>query len=703
MQMPEVPATPSMEPLALLLLERGAHRVDAEAVRRVIDDVRAGHWSEQFEELASGLGMHVRWSTGTVIEAAEVASWELPLVTCAPDRFGRLRWWMIDGVRFGRVRLTRLGDGMGASWLGERELAKRIGREELAWAMVEPMLPASALRATGDKTPSPWRRLMGLLHLERRDMAVIVVYGIILGVLSLATPLAMQVLINWLAFGALLQPVVVLGSALFLFLGLAAALRTMQRLAVEMVQRRIFVRMAADLSGRLSRVDVPTFDRIYGPELVNRFFDVLTIQKAVRTLLLDGLAALLQAGVGLLVLALYHPVLLVFDLVVIGAIAIVWGPLAKGAVASAVIESKKKYEVAGWIEEMARHPLLFKLGGTSMGVDRADRLTRGYLEARATHFSVFMRQYVGMQGISVFVSTTLLVLCGWLVLEGELTLGQLVAAEFIMTSALLGLAKFTDKLDTTYDLLAAIDKIGALVDIPGERTAGLRRKPAAGPATVELREVGFSYPSTPGGVRGVGLTLTSGSRTAIFGVPGSGKSLLADLVLGVRVPTHGQVIRDAVDARLLHPETLHQDAVLLRGADLIAGSIRDNITLGRPGIDTEEVLACLTRVGLDEVVATLPEGLETRLSPEGRPLSAGQARALVVARALAGNPRLVIVDGFFDGLAHQARAALMRPLVQDSRFTLLVFTQDASLAHLVGAAYELTDGGLSARPRLSTV
>lgn len=705
MQVLRATTLPPMDTLLHTLLDRCDQAVDAETVRRVLDDVHAEEWSEQLEQALTPLGLRVRWSTGTATEAAQIASPELPLVTCAPDRLGRPRWWIVDGGRLGRVRITRLDDGRGPQWTTARDLNKRIGDQELAWAMVEPLLPASPMAAReGRPNPTPVRRLLGLLRLEREDTLAIFAYAVALGVLSLATPLAMQVLINWLAFGALIQPVLVLGFALFVFLTLAAAMRVLQRLAVEMVQRRVFVRMASDLAGRLSRVDLPSLDRTYGPELVNRFFDVLTIQKAVRSLFLDGLAALLQAAVGLIVLALYHPVLLAFDIVVITAIALVWGPVGRGATRTAIYESKKKYEVAGWVEEMARHPLLFKLGGGTLGPDRADRLTRGYLEARATHFQVFMRQFIGMQGVQVMVSTSLLVLCGWLVLEGELSLGQLVAAEFIMTSALMGLTKFTDKLDTTYDLLAAVDKIGALVDLQGERSTGLRRAPQEGAASLELEDVGFSWPSLPGGVTGIDLELKPGSQTAILGKAGTGKSLLADLVIGARQPTAGRMVRDGVDARLVHPETLYQDVALLRGPELIDGSVRDNLVLGRPGIDTEAILETLKVVGLERIVSDLPDGLETRLSPTGAPLSEGQVRSLIVARALVARPRFVVVDGFFDGMAHSARSALLRPLMRrPGSFTLLVFTQDVGLAQELGTTYELHTGGLRARPRLSPV
>ncbi|MFT5458426.1 MAG: putative ABC transport system ATP-binding protein [Myxococcota bacterium] len=690
--------TPPLEALLMVLLESCQQTPGSERIRRSVEDVAQGDWMSEVTDAGDRLGLRMQWISATPAEAAALARPDLPVFTASADGLGQSTWWVLDGAGAGRVRATPIGDPRGGRWLTRGQLTTRLGPEERPWALVEPLLPASPMAAReGQPTPSPFRRLVGLLRLERDDLAAIAAYSVAVGVLSLATPLVMQVLINWLAFGALLQPVLVLGVALLVFLAVAAGMSVLQRVAVETVQRRVFVRMAADLAGRLSRIDVASFDRAYGPELVNRFFDVLTVQKAVRSLLLDGLAALLQAVVGLLLLALYHPLLLAFDVMVLIAIVVVWFPLGIGAAKTAVAESKMKYKVAGWIEEMARHPLLFKLGGSQLGPDRADALVRGYLEARAAHFAVFIRQYVGMQVVQVVVSTSLLILCGWLVLQGQLTLGQLVAAEFIVTSALTGLAKFTDKLDTYYDLLAAVDKLGTLVDLPTERVTGISRQAAGHGAVVGLDDVAFAYPGSPGGLSGISLNLPAQSHTAVLAPPGVGKSTVADLILGVRVPSAGSVMRDGVDARALRPDTLYRDVALLRASELIDGTLRDNLALGRPGVGGEEALRCLDKVGLAGVVAKLPDGLDTRLSPTGAPLSEGHIRALVVARALAGSPRLIVVDGFLDGVGHSAREELLTPLLASSA-TVVVFTEDDALSRRLDRVFELSTGGLSERP-----
>ena len=132
----------------------------------------------------------------------------------------------------------------------------------------------------------PFTRLGQLLRPERRDIAAVVVFAVAVAVLSLATPIAAEGLVNTVAFGVLVGPVVVIALVLGGCLGLAAAVRAMQIYVAECLQRRLFVRVVADYAGRLPRAQLRAFDAAEGPELANRFFDVLTLQKAVALLLL---------------------------------------------------------------------------------------------------------------------------------------------------------------------------------------------------------------------------------------------------------------------------------------------------------------------------------------------------------------------------------------------------------------------------------
>ncbi len=645
--------------------------VEVDTIERVVGGIaESGPWRTQIEHGTAAIGLRVRWMVAPVFDAVKLARPDLPVL----GRSASGEYWLLDKRALNFVHAGPVAESRPARWMSRKGLAERMGPGPHTWALVEPVLPTAPLSCSDGKR-TPLQRLQSLLYVERRDVLVVMMYGAVAGLLSLATPLAIQVLINWLAFGALLQPIVILGAALAVCLSLAAALQLLQRVGVEAIERRVFVRAVADLSARLARVRVSAFDGLSGPELANRFFDVLTVQKAAGTLLLDGFTAALQVLVAVTLLGVYHPWLLVFDLLLLAGMAFVLFPLGRGAQRTAINESNAKYAVAAWIEEVARHPIALRQDSSVLAESRADTLARSWLFTRRSHFRVFLRQFAGVQALQVLMSAVLLVASGALVLQGQLTIGQLVAAEFIVTTALLGFAKFADKLDTVYDLLAGVDKLGTLLDLPPERPSGLSRIDS-GPAEVELTEAS-NYYHHYAGVGPITWTFPAGSRTVVRGAAGSGKTALGDLVSGVRTPTAGTVRRDGVALTALTPPSRYHGVIRLGVNDLLMSSIRDNVALGRTGITDARVLEALEAVGLGPRVEALPDGVETVLSPLGSPLSKNEQRALLVARAVASNPRLMVVDDVLDGLDPETRERLMSALCKSGcPWTLVLLTSD---------------------------
>lgn len=525
---------------------------------------------------------------------------------------------------------------------------------------------AAAQTPAGAREPlTPFTRLRGLLRPDRGDLLAVAAFAVASGVMLLATPIAVQALVNFVALGGAIPPLFVVAGLLFLGLGFAAVLGGMQAWTVEMLQRRLFVRMVADLAARLPRVRLSTYDARYGPDIVNRFFDIMTIQKAGSFLLLDGLSILLSVTVGLVVLAFYHPLLFAFDVVLLVIIAaVVLGPLRRGT-RTAIAESKTKYAVVSWFEEVARNPLLFKAGGADLWVHtHADRLARNYLGKRAAHFSTLFRQIVGVLGLQVFASAALLGIGGFLVINGALTLGQLVAAEIIVTLVVSSVAKLGKHLESYYDLMAAVDKVGELLDLPVED--GGRELPARTSergAAVRLHELSWTDDSGGASIEGLSLELKPGERVALRGPSGAGKDTLLELIWGLRRPKHGAVLLDDADLRELSPPQLRRDVALIGAPiDVVVGSLRDNVALGRERVSDADVRAALRRVGLDERVSLLSEGLDTPLRPSGQPLSSGETRRLLVARALAGAPRLLLVQDFLDHIDDETRPEILDAL-----------------------------------------
>lgn len=543
----------------------------------------------------------------------------------------------------------------------------------------------------GHGTPRPFARLRTLLRPERRDIAAVVVFAAAVAVLSLATPIAVESLVNTVAFGVLMWPVVVIAGVLMACLGLAAAIRAMQVYVIECVQRRLFVRVVADYARRLPRLKVEAFDHRYGPELANRFFDVLNVQKTLAFLLLDGVALVVTAVVGMVVIAFYHPFLLGFDILLILMIVFLLFGLGWGGVRTSLHESHAKYDVAAWLEELLRCPRAFKFaGGPRFALDKADRLAGEYVSARRAHFRIVWRQTVFALGLQAVAGTSLLGLGGYLVINRQLTLGQLVAAELIVALVVASVAKLGKYSEAYFDLMAGAEKLGLLTDLPLDRAGGEVLTGTGGMA-VRVRGVDHvSHRSLP--THGE-WHVAAGERVAVVGPAGSGKTTLFEMLCGMREPEHGTVELDGVNLRGLALDRLREQVALVERADVFIGTIDENVRVARADLSLPEVRQALQVVGLLGVAHALPQGLDTPLLPDGGPLSAGQAVRLTLARAIVGQPRMLILDGVLDGLDHRECPDLLSHLFDRAApWTLLVSTADPAVVGLCDRVIEFPEG-----------
>lgn len=518
---------------------------------------------------------------------------------------------------------------------------------------------------------------------ERRELWMVLVYAIGVGVLNLAVPITAMAVVNTAALSNLVQQLLALCVALLVCLVMSAFLQLLQQIVVEYIQRRVFVRVVATLADRLPRAELQAFDQQYGPELVNRFFDILTIQKAAATLLMDGVSLFLQVMIGLILLAFYHPLLLAFDAVLIAGLLFMTFVLGRGAVSGAIRESRSKYAVSGWMEELARNPIAFKLsGGPDFAKSRADELTQDYLAARAAHYHILLRQIGFALFLQVFASTALLALGGYMVINGQLTLGQLVAAEMVVTLVVASFSKFGKHLESYYDLLAAVDKVGHMLDLPIEHDGISPHIGDTQAAKLEVRDLTFAHTDAHDAViRDLSFAIAPGERVAVVGPNGAGKSTLVDLLFGLRTPQSGWVQIDGIDVRDLKLDALRKQIAIVKGVEIFEGTILENVCVGRPDVTLADARNALASVDVLETILAMPKGIHAHLTPGGHPLSLGATERVVLARAIAGRPRFLVLDETLDNMDREIRDKVWSVITgQQAPWTLLVVTHNDDVA-----------------------
>jgi putative ABC transport system ATP-binding protein len=529
--------------------------------------------------------------------------------------------------------------------------------------------------ASGHAARSHWARLGAVLFVERQDVFMILALALGVGLLSIVTPAAIEALVNVVAFGVLLWPVIVLALVMLAFLCFAAVLRAMQVLAVEYMQRRIFARTANAFATRFAKAEIESFDGRNPTDIVNRFFEVASEQKALATLLVEGTSVVMITIVGMAVLSFYHPYLLTFGLVLIVLIAFLLGVLGLRGVPTAIDESYAKFDVAAWLEEIAKCPHTFRFGrGGNVAIDRANQLTTEYIDLRKEHFRVVWRQTLFALLLEAVASTVLLGLGGWLVINQQLNLGQLVAGELIVTLVLSALSKSGKYLEVFYDLQASLDKLAVIEDLPLEPQGGELL-----PEQTDSMRVRAEIHNQSGATKLV--EALPGERIAIVGASGSGKSFLLETLALLRVPRGGLLEFDGIDARSLDRAATRLNIALVGQGETFAGTVAENLRVGRNELTAADVREALKQVGLTDRIARLPKGVSSFLASDGLPLSTGELLRLSIARAVAGKPRLLLIDGLLDGLDVADCPELIESLFgRDTPWTLVVVTSREDIA-----------------------
>ncbi len=544
--------------------------------------------------------------------------------------------------------------------------------------------------------PTPGVRLWRMLYLDRRDLVTISLYTIFAGLLTLAVPLASQALVSSIAQGQSNQQLVVLSGAVLFFLLFSGVLQLLELQLVERLQQRIFVRVTMNLGERIPRIRQDALVGEYAPELVNRFFDVLTIQKAFAKLTLDGFEAFLKVSVGLVLLAFYSPILLGFDAILIVFGAFVVGVLGLGGLKSSIQESKEKYNVAAWLEELARCHTTFKMSNSlDFLLNRTDDLAVRYVLARRSHFRVLFRQAIGNYFFYAVASAGILAVGGWLIINRQLTIGQLVAAEIVVVTVLAGFDKLVKQLEHVYDLLTGIDKVGHVEDLPLERELGTVMPPSEnGGARVECRGLRFSYQPGVEILSGVDFKLKPGERVSLVGGSGTGKTTLAMLICGMLDPGHGTVEVNGADVRDVNLGDLRQVVGFVGDREeIFEGTIEENLTVGADDVSREAIRWALEATGLTEEVAAFPEGMQTQLVSGGRNLSRGQVQRLLIARVLARRPHLLILDEAFTGIDERTKLKILDAIYDENlSWTIIDISHDSEVVVRSATVHVLCHG-----------
>lgn len=545
---------------------------------------------------------------------------------------------------------------------------------------------------------TPVRRLLRLLGQFRREIRYIVLYAVVAGLINLSLPLGIQAIIGQIAGGAISAAWGVL--VLFVIVGafLVGVLRLMQLSIMEYFQRRIFTASAAEFAVRIPRLHLESLRKEHLPELVNRFFDTLTLQKGLPKIMMDGSTAILQIIFSLLLLSFYHPSFVFFSLLLIGILTLLFAWTGPKGIQTSLKESKYKYKLAFWLEEVGRVAPTFKLAGENrFPLLRADELTLDYLDAREKHWRILVMQFVSSIAFRVLVLGGFLILGSVLVMDNQLNIGQFVASEILVLFVIESVEKLILLHETGYDVLTAIEKIGQVSDLPIERENGIRVEEFCTdePLSVELRNLSYQYDDGVQPVlKDLNIKINAGERVAIAGYNGSGKSTLMQVLSVAKRDFSGSLLFNGLPKQNLHLRSLREHiGDFSSQEDVFKGTIRENIALGNERISLRQVLEIAEAISLSEYIRQSPNGIDTELLPGGKNIPRSVVTKILVARAIAGHPKLLAMEDPLGNLNLRDRRRIARLLTDKKQpWTLVTVTADPMLASMCDRVLILREG-----------
>ncbi|WP_298195760.1 ABC transporter ATP-binding protein [Novosphingobium sp.] len=489
------------------------------------------------------------------------------------------------------------------------------------------------------------------------------VYGGAISLLSLATPISVQLLVNSVANVALSAPLFTLAGILFgllLMVGLLSALRI--RL-MSLFERRLFARMVAEITLRAVHAKNPFFADAGNGHLFNRFFDLMTVQKALPSLLIGGFTILLQSAVGLVVTSFYHPFFLGFNLLLVTVLVLILQLWTRGGIRTAIAKSHAKHATAYWLESVGGSNGFYQSSRhLEYAIDRSEESTRVYVKAHERHFRYTFTQTVCLLFTYALASASLLALGGWLIIQGQLSIGQLVAAELILSGVFYGMSQLGSYLESFYDLSAGVEELALFWGIPQQASTG-DECPADGTIRMKGVEIGSHR---------FNFAIDSGKQIAIVAAPTAQQAFIM-LLKRHEAPEQGLVVVGGQDISAFDMFRLRSDIRVLDRPTMVEMSIRDYLRLAAGG-EERDIMAALDVVGLTSRLVDLRGGLDAVVSASGYPLSVGEVMALKLAAALLARPKVLVLTPLYDLLPPARMEGALR-LLRDMGTTVLQFTR----------------------------
>lgn len=545
---------------------------------------------------------------------------------------------------------------------------------------------------------SIFRKFLDILRFERAEIWSIYFYAIMYGLVQLTLPLGIQSIISFVLGGSLSTSIVLLIIVVIIGVFLAGLLQVNQMKIIEKIEQQLFVRYAFRYADILPKLELSSVNKHYLPELVNRFFDTVSLQKGISKLLLDIPTATIQILFGLILLSFYHPAFIFFGILLLIVLFLILRTTGSRGLETSIDKSTYKYHTAAYLQEIGRAIISFKFSrNKELHLRSIDEHSTNYLKSSTNHFKVLLLQYWTLIGLKVLITAAMLIVGSYLLLHQQLNIGQFIAAEIVILLVINSVEKLIVNLDQVYEVLTSVEKLSKVTDKP-EEEKGKHLLEASKGLTVRAKAVDFAYDNRSFVLKNLNFEISSGDKVCVIGNNNSGKSTLLKLICGLYPTTEGSLlINDVPVDNYSVGEVRSKVSTFFNDRDeLFYGTINENVCMGEDV--SFDRLDELSRVlNFKEFVDSHKEGYEYMLKPTGQGLSSITAKKILLMRALISKSELILLENPWEGLQDDEATKLQEYILNDLvDSTVMVITDDGVFAEKSNKVLELKNGTITA-------
>lgn len=549
-----------------------------------------------------------------------------------------------------------------------------------------------------NETLTPVRRLVKMLKVERKDIIAIYIYALLIGAISLVLPLGIQAIIGLVQGGLVFSSIYLLIGLVFVALVISGVMQVMQLTLVEYLVERLFSKAAFDYTFRIPRIKAEALLKYYPPELMNRFFDITTVQKTLPKLLIDITAALIQIIFGLLLLTAYHPLFIIFGFITVIIVFGVNSIYGARTLDANIVKSKYKYKIAQWLQDLARTSYTFKVAGnTTLPLQRMELLLNGYLKYRKKYFDYLLILFYNAVFFKALVTGGLLIVGTYLVINRQITIGQFVASEIVVVLVVGSVEKILLSLDSVFDLLTALDKLGQVSDLPLENSNGKIKHFNFSEKAIEVKIQNLTYSFEDNyspTLKDCNLHIKSGESVCITGTNGSGKETLLNVMAGILTSFNGNIAYNGVSLRDIEQGHLHEVIERNVSADgIFDGTLLENITMSRRKVHIKDVYWVMKNLNIEDAVGRLKEGLSTQMVSGGRRFSQSFSTKVTIARCIVNHPKLLMLSNCYEHIDKEDLKSILKFLLDKSQsWTFVTVSNDPDVMKACDRVVVLDEG-----------